>query len=285
MAMSTRQEKGAFMAHSDTIPAKILEKDRAATSEQHALGDECATLWADRRKESFKPSPAQTEQELRLNPVTLADSHTEVTSMKGAKKGREFSPPAPPAGLIETVAASGGEPRRLVIARESSQRQLSLPEGWEEKERRAQPGFLYCEYQPPESPQTRLAYWNRGYGGVKLNREAAHNFKELLSQPAHELTAKETQSMYAVLANGVYDNDGCFDIGHGALRTIELTDGSRALLLEANWQDTGKSSYGIFADFDGSGQYVEQVYLIAPNNDYGSQLARVKDCIHSLKWK
>lgn len=183
-----------------------------------------------------------------------------------------------------TTLSETGNPV-LLIHKDNQQRQLELPTGWKECEKQSMAGCLYAELKPADSSESRLVYWNRGYGGNKLSRESAAAFKNILNKPPHILNDEETKQVRAVLSNGIMKNDGFFEIMPSGLRTEALADGSNALILDARWPDSGKRSYGVFADFDGSGKYVEQAYIIASENEFNTRLKQTRAALHSLKWK
>ncbi len=203
----------------------------------------------------------------------MTDSHGDASYPEKAK-----SP-------MEIRAKTGLEAAKLIIHKGTQERQLELPDGWNEFEKHQMAGCLYAEYQAPDSAETRFAYWNRGYGGNKLSSTSAAVFKSLLDQAPHVLNPDERQRVNSILSNGVMKNEGCFEIMPGGLRTEALSDGSKVLVLDACWPETGMRSYGIYADFDGTGQYVEQAYMIAPEKEFEKQLSRTKPALHSLRWK
>jgi hypothetical protein len=186
-------------------------------------------------------------------------------------------------GPLEHRPKAGGY-AELVIHRGNAERLLDLPDGLVEVERRAKPGCLYVEYLIHHLGGARFVYWNRGYGCDKLSRIQAADFKALLDGEPHILTAEEKRKVTAVLGNGVMKNEGCFEVVPGGLRTEALADGSTVLVLEADWREHLERSLGIFADFDGTGQYVEQVYLIALVRDFEKLLSSCRSALSSLRW-
>lgn len=209
-------------------------------------------------------------------PVVSGGKHQERISMPKAESKDQKSP-------LEKYRALDGS-QVLYIQKDGMKRQLNIPNGFKEVEKHAIPGCLYAEFQAEDSDQTRLAYWNRGYGGNKLNPQTAYKFKELLAKEPHALTPAEAKDMAPVIANGIMKNEGMFQYKPGALRTEKTADGSTVLVLEADWPDTKMRSHGIFADFDGSGNYVEQVYMIAKSAEFPTQFERAKQAMQSLKW-
>lgn len=205
------------------------------------------------------------------------DKQEKLMRKAESQDGKKQSP-------MEIRALAAGGRQELSIQKDGMSRRLTLPEGFEPIEEHAIPGCLYAEFKAENSAQTRLAYWNRGYGGRKLSPETSLKFKEILAREPHVLSAAEMNDMSAVLANGVMKNEGMFQIKEGGLRTENLADGSTVLVMDAEWPDGGLQSHGIFADFDGTGNYVEQVYLIAARSEFQKQYESAREAMRSLRW-
>jgi hypothetical protein len=157
---------------------------------------------------------------------------------------------------------------------------LVLPEDWHENwdVKYANIGSRSSrQFYPKDAPDVKLHLFYRGF---PISAAEGASFALTLIQPPHALLPSEIKTLAVVL--GQRANSDKFTIL--SLRTEDL-NGRRVLVLEGRYKDNKLDIYEIFVDADGTGQAVQEIYLLAPKDQYLLYLQKVKALLQTIQWK
>jgi len=157
---------------------------------------------------------------------------------------------------------------------------IDLPYGWIESDKKHVSGVgtrSFRMFHPPDVPAVMLCFY---YRGLRISAAAGENFRKLLDQPAHRLTAPEIASITTVIR----DKSDPKEFAVADART-EDSDKRRVLIVEGNYVRSGEKVINVFVDTDGSGTAVQEIYFQAPSNQYSDYFSTAKAAIYSIKWK
>ncbi len=163
---------------------------------------------------------------------------------------------------------------------------MTLPPGWVETSQkdggsRLFSGMIqYREFQPPASPETFLAYWNRGFLGNALTPRTGKAFIKVLSEAPHTLSTKEVEGLSELL--GKAGNTQRFSILD--VRTMQL-NGNRVLVVDGTWTDNRDRAAIVMFPSDSTGTLVEQICYEASAEDYSRYLDFASNALLSIKWR
>lgn len=163
---------------------------------------------------------------------------------------------------------------------------MTLPPGWVETTQKDGGSRLfngmiqYREFQPPASPETFLAYWNRGFLGNSLTPRTGKAFIKVLSEAPHTLSNKEVESLSELL--GKAGNTQRFSILD--VRTMQL-NGNRVLVVDGTWTDNRDRAAILMFPSDNTGCLVEQICYEASADDYARYLDFASNALLSIKWR
>ena len=154
---------------------------------------------------------------------------------------------------------------------------MELPDGWVEclLEKRTATDFLK-EYRSPESAEVKLAFY---YRGKRIAPDGAADFLKVLSQPDHELSEEEFDSVDLVVRNA---SDPDFFLLSSS-RTEEIS-GKRVLIVEGIWKKSDLVDLGLFIDSDKTGSAVQEIHFEAPQSEYGLFVDQVEKSLKTIVW-
>lgn len=156
---------------------------------------------------------------------------------------------------------------------------IKLPNGWKEKDSCPAPDKLSCltEFNPPDNPEARLEFF---YRGVRVPDAPAGAFNSILAKPDHALDRDEFQSLGEILRGK--EKDELFQLDSASTETI---NGKRVLLLEGRYRSNDLRTMSMLIDSDGTGEAVQEVALVSPENGFEALKGTVKEAYGSIKWK
>ena len=183
---------------------------------------------------------------------------------------------------------------------------IDLPSGWRQRESSfGSIGLSSNEtFSPPGDNGTTIGIYSNG---LRAGSESAKAFLDLLkNKPAEDgpqrLTADEIRSLSEIMGryqagDNQYTNSGkyrppAFEIT--SAYTMQL-NGKTVLAVEGNFKDGNKTDAqgravtrqykGIFADTDGTGSRVEQVFLSTAPGTLHQHVREFNETLDSIKWK
>jgi len=158
---------------------------------------------------------------------------------------------------------------------------IAIPERWVEGPPTEFQGIgtrSLREFHPPESPNAQLCLF---YRGLPVSDEAGELFRSVLSEPDHQLSAEEVDAIREILRER--GDPKVFDLVSPP-RTLTI-GGKRVLMLEGVYKATNKYLQEIFINADGSGRVVQEIYFIAPQDDYCVHAVAAQGACNSIQWK
>lgn len=155
---------------------------------------------------------------------------------------------------------------------------LTLPAGWVAGKETNNIGGLgrSQQYTAPGTENVELTLFDRGR---RYNSNAAA-FKDVLSKPAHDLTAAEQKSLGSILGN--YEDTRAFKMS--SCKTEDL-NGKCVLVIEGTWNVNGHRSHSVLVSPDGTGSTVQEIFYKAPQDQYEKHLPSVQSSMKSIRWK
>lgn len=155
---------------------------------------------------------------------------------------------------------------------------LTLPTGWAAGKEINGIGGLgrSQQYLAPGSTDVELTFFDRGR---RYNSNAAA-FNEVLTKPAHALSADEQKSLGSILGN--YEDARAFKME--SCKTEDL-NGKRVLVIQGTWNATAHRSHSVLVSPDGSGSTVQEVFYKAPAADYNKHLPAIQSALKTIRWK
>jgi len=157
---------------------------------------------------------------------------------------------------------------------------MRLPDGWSEDESVKQVNIgsrSVRQFRPRQSSDSKLYFYYRGF---PVSSADGASFALTLSKDPHVVLSEEIQTLTAIL--GQRAKSDSFMIL--SLRTEDL-NGRRVLILEGRYKELQQDIYEMFIDADGTGQAVQEIYLLAPKDQYVLYLRKVKAALQTLQWK
>jgi hypothetical protein len=177
---------------------------------------------------------------------------------------------------------------------------ITLPSGWTQGEQSyGAIGQSSNEvFSPAGDATTKLGIF---YGGLPVGEDAARAFRDVLAQkPANDgaqpLSPDEIRSLSQVMGryqagDNQYTNSGqyrapAFDMRNAITMQV---NGRTVVAVEGSFRDARGNALrdfvGIFADSDGSGQRVEQVFMSTAPGQMANRSKDFIDTINSIVWK
>jgi len=158
---------------------------------------------------------------------------------------------------------------------------IAIPAGWVEGPVTEFQGIgtrSLREFHPPEAPNAQLCLF---YRGLPVSADSGELFREILSEPDHQLSSDEVYSLGEILRERADPN--VFDLVSPP-RTSTV-GGKRVLLIEGVYKATDQYLQEMFINADGSGRVVQEIYFIAPQDDYCVHAAAAQEACNSIRWK
>jgi len=158
---------------------------------------------------------------------------------------------------------------------------ITIPAGWVEGPPTEFQGIgtrSLREFHPPDAPNAQLCLF---YRGLPVSADAGDAFRSILAEPDHQLTPEEIESLREILRERA--DSKVFDLVNPP-RTALVGD-KRVLMLEGVYKGTNKYLQEIFLNADGSGRVVQEIYFIAPQDDYCLHAVAAQEACNSIQWK
>jgi hypothetical protein len=165
----------------------------------------------------------------------------------------------------------------MIVCGQGQVVRMSLPAGWVEGSTQTGPGArLVRNFYPEVSPETTICFY---YRGMPISEGSALIFRAMLTEPPHELVEDEFESLQEVLGH-IYGAEAYERL---TARTQNL-NGRRVLVFEGHWIESKRYSMDIFIDADQSGRFVQQIYFLAPLDEYRRYVESVEKAFSSIIW-
>ncbi len=160
---------------------------------------------------------------------------------------------------------------------------MDLPAGWNLKPSEGNPGIgtrSYQEASPKNNPDVSLSFF---YRGLPVPAQDGTNFKNVLEQKPHELSADELRSLSNVLSQKTP-----LDSDQFKLRTEEL-NGKNVLVVEGSYPASRDAAaqqiHELYVNASGDGRAVQEIFYQAPADAYGKYSDQALNALKSIKWK
>lgn len=156
---------------------------------------------------------------------------------------------------------------------------LVVPDGWVEErvERRPMQLFSLREFHPPNRTSVRIYVYYRGY---PVSAKSGEAFEALLEKPPHDLDHEEWWSVQEVLRDAA--SEDAFE--RRRARTSDWAD-KHVLIVDGAWPRTDEESFGILINAADHGCQVQEIYYVAPTDDYQDYLPDALGAFKSIRWK
>lgn len=169
----------------------------------------------------------------------------------------------------------------MIIAGHGQIAQMTLPGGWVEKPQGEQLGLTGVqslrEFHPPTDANAKLCLFFRG---EPVDFYAGEQFATVLKCPVHELNNKEWQLLFDIL--GPTSDPKAFQLERA--QTLDL-NGKRVLVVEGIWQVYQHKAYQIYVDVDCSGRFLQEIYFMAPKDQFEQYWGLARLCLNSIMWQ
>lgn len=172
----------------------------------------------------------------------------------------------------------GANKMDLDVSNVGAVEKLTLPAGWVTGKEVSGIGGLgrSQQYLAPGCTDVELTFFDRG----RRYNSNAKAFNDVLTKPAHTLSAEEQKSLGSILGN--YEDARAFKIE--SCKTEDL-NGKRVLVIDGVWNVNGHRSHSILVSPDGTGSTVQEVFFKAPPADYTKNLTAVLAALKTVRWK
>ena len=187
---------------------------------------------------------------------------------------------------------------QIVVENRGPIKQIKLPPGWVAGDIKSG-GIgqrLSEKFHPAAAEQLTITVF---YRGLPVNPDDAAAFIELLrAKPANTgtqlLTPKEIRALRSVMGKSTAGNNQFTNPDPKIPRAFNLRSawtvkikGKTLLVVDGEFiAAVPLTEYqGIFADTDGSGQKVQEIFLSGPPDLFKTSLKPFKDCLESIEWK
>ncbi len=129
----------------------------------------------------------------------------------------------------------------------------------------------------PGDPKVTLSLF---YRGTPISENSAGALKTIVSQPDHELSKAEWNSIHQVLSKmadeEAFQKRKCF--------TLNIK-GRRVLVIDGEWSKSQNQFYGLMLGIDGSGRVIQEVFLEGSEGSFSTYLEEVTSAMRSIEWK
>ncbi len=140
--------------------------------------------------------------------------------------------------------------------------------------------FDYREYKVPTNPTMKISYWNWNKpSSPAMDPEASKSLQDVLGGKPHKLTPGEISSLSQIFPAGIYGPDSNYKIAD--MRT-ERMDGQNVLVLENQWLQSDRQSYGIFFPSDRSASHIGHLHFEGSKADFKVHWPRVKRSLSKI---
>ncbi len=164
------------------------------------------------------------------------------------------------------------------IKNQGQVKSLELPAEWIELPPEKHTGKDFVrEFRAAANENVKLAFYYRGH---RIAPGGADDFKHVLAQENHELSAEEFLSVDLVVRNA--SDADYFTLSH--CRTEDL-GGKRVLIVEGVWKTSVLADFGIFIDSDLTGSAVQEIHFLAPEKEYMNYIDQIEQIVKTIVWK
>lgn len=158
---------------------------------------------------------------------------------------------------------------------------IELPEGWTEHTQQSHTRTFngarsVREFYAPDPSKAKLVFF---YRGMAIDPDSAAAFSQIIKSPAHKISAQEFASLEEVLGNMAYAKD----YRPSKVETVDL-NGRRVLQVEGEYINARNTTIELLIDCDGTGSYVQQLYFLAPKDEFAQEASLAKQIINSIEW-
>lgn len=155
-------------------------------------------------------------------------------------------------------------------------KEIEIPNGWF-KLPAADNGFDdLVAYSPALTDKSKLAFY---YRGKPLSQDSGTAFEAVLQRNKGVLLPMDLDNVRWVLDE--LGDPEKFQIS--SAETMDL-NGRVILLVQGRWLRDDFYSYDLFINAGDSGTIVQQVFFIAPKDQYFQHLSQVKDALKTVQW-
>lgn len=155
-------------------------------------------------------------------------------------------------------------------------KQISLPAGWL-KVPLTTDGLSSLEvYSPADSEKSQLAFY---YRGTPLSQDVGEAFQAVLDENKGMLLARDLDNIRYILNERA-------DPEKFQISSVETTslNGRVLLVVQGRWLSKDTYSYELFIDAGQSGAIVQQIFFLAPKEQYHLHISEVKESLKSIQW-
>jgi len=159
---------------------------------------------------------------------------------------------------------------------------MVFPKGWIVGDPEKNPGIGTQSYQEVyrlDNHDTSVGFF---YRGLPVDDGSAVNFRALLDQPPHALSADELHSLQRIIGAKTPSDSPKFTMT--SAKTEDL-NGKKVLVVEGSYPESGDHIRAIYIDADGSGRFVQEVQYQAPKAEYQKHMKEVQSALKSIEWK
>lgn len=160
--------------------------------------------------------------------------------------------------------------------------EITVPEEWEEGTKPPRPGYLWISkfFISPKDEKAGICLRDPAKKTYHYLEAQQNPFLELLRRPAHDLTEEEFLSVHLMLEQVGWP--GRFKRDYAKTVAFESTN---VLEIQGMWLQENIRSRGIIVDttFD-SGNYVQEVWFVAPPEVFDDFQDDIDKAFASLKW-
>ncbi len=219
-------------------------------------------------EEENEMSPMDMPRPIKL--YVVADAHKKAA---GESDDRFFQ-----SLLEEPKPGSSAGKNMLAIGDIGQVERMSLPATWQEGQPTPLPASAFFkEYHAGSDADVKLCFY---YRGQRASQAASAAFRNLLAKPCHVLTPSEIRSVAEIMRNK--DDAGEFSM---IAASTQLINGRRVLVVEGRFNEKQVDTEALYADCDGTGAVVQEIYYQAPKNRYVLHLKEARDAFKSIVWK
>lgn len=201
-----------------------------------------------------------------------------------------------------TKTASGG----VSVENQGQVKLITLPQNWQEATAKSDSNILRSERffhpvseseigvekdqkssaraddsktsaQTDDSKNTRIVFFYSG----RANLEADGNqFKKTLEAEPHKLSADEIKGLEKTL--GDLADPESFKLTEAHTKDL---NGKRVLDVKGVWLYDNKQYHGVLINGDGTGQVVQQIYLMSPERNFSKHDIQFEASCRSIRWR
>ncbi len=180
---------------------------------------------------------------------------------------------------LSAVMEKDDSKRQLKVSDLGAIATFSLPTGWVENiqaaSQLAQQSYSR-DFSPEEDSFSSLSVF---FSGKQISETSANNFRAVISEFPHELSAEEINSISQVLSK-MADEDA-FDLRSAATAVVS---GRRVLIVDGAWKKSQTQFYGLMTEV-GESREIQEIFFEAKMTGFMKYLSVVVDSFQTIEWK